>query len=163
MRDEVEDVEPGDALRLEHLRGEGLRLLQQRGEQIARLHFALAGALHVEHGGLEHAAERQRLLGLALGAAAELLDVLLEIAIELGAQLAEIDTARGEDLLALDVVGEHVEQVLGGEVGVTPRRGLTLRDAEQQSRRRRKTLPRHSSSMLARSGKPCSRASSCTP
>ena len=79
MRDELEDVEPGDALRVEQPRGVRLRLLQDRGEDVARLHFLALRALDVQHGGLQHAAERRGLFGLALVAALQLLDRLVEI------------------------------------------------------------------------------------
>ena len=115
---------------LEHLRREGLRLLQDRGEDVARLHFLSPGALHVQHGRLQHAAERQRLVGLALLPAAELLDGLVQVFVQLAPQLGQVGPARREDLLAFRVVGERVKQVLERQVRVTPRRRLAEGDGE---------------------------------
>ena len=88
VRDVVEDVEPRDALRGEQLRRIRLRLLQHRREHVAGAHLLTAGALDVQHGGLQHAAERQRLLGLRLRPAAELLDRLREVRVEVACAAA---------------------------------------------------------------------------
>ena len=86
----------------------------------------------MQHGGLQDAPERERLIRLALAPARVLLDVLLQVMIEIRAQLRQIGAARGEDPLAFGVVGEHVQQVLDGEVRVAPRHGLPIRHAQQQ-------------------------------
>ena len=52
-------------------------LLQRRREHVARLHFLAAGALDVQHRRLQHAPERQRLLGLLLLAARNCSTVLV--------------------------------------------------------------------------------------
>ena len=78
--------------------GEQLRrvrpvLLQRRRDDVARMHFLPAGALHVEHRRLEHAPERQRLLGLLLLTARELLDRILEVLVEIAPQLRHVGAA----------------------------------------------------------------------
>ena len=57
-------------------RGVRLRLLKDGRADVAGLHFLPLRALHVQHGGLQHAAERRRLFRLALLAARHLLDRL---------------------------------------------------------------------------------------
>ena len=130
MRDVVEDVEPRDPLRLQQLRRLRLGLLQHRREQIARLYFA-AGALHVQHRGLQGAAEGQRLIRLALFAAREGFNLLVQVAIEQTAQVRQIRAAGGEDAFALGVVREHVEQMLERQVGVPARGGLAIGDTQE--------------------------------
>ena len=76
VRDVLEDVEPGDALRGEQLRRVRPVLLERRRDDVAGMHFLAAGALDVQHRRLQHAPERQRLLGLLLLAARELLDAI---------------------------------------------------------------------------------------
>ena len=132
MGDVLEHVEPGDALVGEQLRGVRLVLLQRGGEHVARLHFLPSGALHVQHRRLQHAAERERLLRLLLLAAAELLDRLLQVLVEIAAQLRQIRAARGEDPLAVLIVRERVEQVLERQVRVTPRRSLRGRPRSER-------------------------------
>ena len=127
MGDELEDVEAGDALVREQLRRERLVLLQRGGQHVARLDFLAACALHVQDGGLQHAAEGQRLLRLFLLAAAVLLDRVLQVLIEILAQPRQVGAARGENPLAIVVVRERVEQVLDGEVRVPARRRLAIR------------------------------------
>ena len=93
MRDVLEDVEPRDALLREQPRGVRLRLLQDGGEDVAGLHFLPLRALHVQHGGLQHAPERRRLLGLALLSALELLDRLVEIVVQILPQPRQVGAA----------------------------------------------------------------------
>ena len=118
----------------EQLRRVRLGLLQRRREHVARLHFLPARALHVQHRRLQHAAERQRLLRLLLLAARELLDVLVEVLVEIAAELRQIGAARGEDPLAVRVVRQRVEQVLQRQVRMTPRGRLAVGDREDDSR-----------------------------
>ena len=96
-------------------------------------------ALHVQHRGLQHAAERRRLFGLALLAASGLLDRLVEVRVELAPQLGKVGAAGREDALAVGVVRERVEQVLEREVGVPARDGFAERDVENDFERRRRT------------------------
>ena len=140
VRDVLEHVEPGDALRRQQLRRVRLGLLQHRREHVARLHFLAPGALHVQHRGLQHAAERQRLLGLLLLAAAELLDRVVEVLVEIAAQLRQIGAAGGQDPLAVRIVRQRVEQVLERQVGVPPRRRLAVRDGQDDFERRAEHL-----------------------
>jgi hypothetical protein len=128
VADEVQDVQARDALAFEQLRGERLVLLQHRGEQIAGLHLGPAGALHVQHGGLERAAEGKGLLRLLLPSVRELFDLLRQVLVQLRSQRGQIGAARVEDLLALGVVGQDIQKMLEGEVGVTARGRLAIGD-----------------------------------
>ena len=130
MRDVLEDVEPRDAVLRQQLRGMALGLLQKRREQVADLRVLPLRALHVQDGGLQHATERRRLLGLALLAAREPLDRFVEVEIEVPPQAAEVDAARGEDALAVGIVGERVQQVLEGQVRVLAGNRLAKRDVQ---------------------------------
>ena len=86
MRDEFEDVEPRDALRLEQTRRLRLRLLEDRRQDVAGVHFGALRALDVQDGRLQDAPERRRLLRLALVTAPELLDRLLQVLVQLAPQ-----------------------------------------------------------------------------
>ena len=70
-----------------------LRLLQNRREDVAGLRLLPLRALDVQHRGLQHAAERRRLLGLALLAARQLLDRLVEVGAEIAPQPGQIGAA----------------------------------------------------------------------
>ena len=130
VRDELEDVEPRDALLAEQDRRMGLRLLQDRRQHVAGMHFVALRALHVEHGRLQHAAERRGLLRLALVAARQLLDRFVEVVVQLAAQRREIGAAGLENPLAVGVVQQRVEQVLERQVRVPPRDGFAIRDVK---------------------------------
>ena len=130
MRDVLEDVEPRHALVGQQLRRVGLRLLQRRREHVSRLHFLPPRALHVQHGRLQHAAERHRLLRLFLLAARELLDVLVEVLVEIAAELRQIRAAGGQDPLAVRIVRQRVEQVLERQMRMTASRRLAVGDRE---------------------------------
>ena len=84
----------------------------------------------MQHGGLQHAAERQRLLRLLLLAARELLDRLLQVLVEIAAELRQVGAARREDPLAVGVVRERVEQVLERQVRVPPRGRFAIGDGQ---------------------------------
>ena len=90
MGDVVEDVEACDALLREEARRLGLRLLQDRREEVALPHLAAPRALDVQHRRLQHAAEGERLLGLAALPAGHAVDAVLEDVLEGHAQRAEI-------------------------------------------------------------------------
>jgi hypothetical protein len=115
---------------VEGLRGERLRLLHDGGQDVARLHLLTPRALHVEDGGLQHAAERERLIRLALLAARELLDRFLQVVVQLAPKLRQVRAAGGEDLLAVRVVREGVEQMFQRQVRVPPRRRLAEGDGQ---------------------------------
>src|SRR5262249_41012921 len=83
VRDEVEDVEAGDAVTVEQPRRFSPRLLEDRRENVAGLHFRFLSALDMQDGRLQHALERRRLLGLPLLPALQVLDALLEMIIQL--------------------------------------------------------------------------------
>jgi hypothetical protein len=136
VRDVVEDVEAREALRLEQLRGVRLRLLHQGGEHVAGLHLGPPGALHVEHGRLEHAAEGERLLGLALASARELLDRALQEPVEVVPDAGHVGAAGLEDALAVGIVRQRVEQVLQRQVRMPAARRFAVRDRQDDLERR---------------------------
>ena len=130
MADEVQDVEAGDTLAVEQLRRERLVLLQHRREQIAGLHFRPAGALHVQHGRLQHSPEGHGLRGVLFATARKLLDLLAQIGVEHLAELRQIGAAGAEDGFAVGVVSKRVEQVFERQVRVATRGGLAVRDGQ---------------------------------
>ena len=130
VRDVLEDVEPRHALRREELRRVRLGLLERGREHVARLDFLPPGALHVQHRRLQHAAERHRLIRFLLLAALELLDVLVEVLVEVAAELRQIGAAGGEDALAVGIVRQRVEQVLQRQVRMMPGGRLAVRHGE---------------------------------
>jgi hypothetical protein len=130
VRDVLENVEACDALTGQQLRREGFVLLKRRGKHVAGLHFLPTGALHVQHGRLEHAAEGKCLLRLFLLAASVLLDRIPQVLIEILAKLRKVRSAGSKDPLAVLVVCQRVQQVLERQMGVTPRRCLTIGDSE---------------------------------
>ena len=130
VRDVFEDVEPGDALPGEQLRRVRPVLLQRRRDDVARLHFLPSRALHVEHRRLQHAPERERLLGLLLLTARELLDRVLKVLVEIAPELRHVGAAGGEDPLAVRIVRQRVEQVLERQVRVTPRGRFAVGDGQ---------------------------------
>ena len=97
---------------------------------IAARHFVAPGTLHVQDGRLQHAAERQGLLRFALAAASPLLERLGQVPVEIHPELPQINTDGGEDLLALGIVCKREQQVLERQVRMTPRRGLTVCDGQ---------------------------------
>jgi hypothetical protein len=107
-----------------------LGLLQKGREQVADLRVLPLSALHVQHGGLQHATECRRLLGLALFASPEPLDRFVEVEIEVPPEAAEVHAARGEDAFAVAVVCERIQQVLEGQVRVLAGDGLAKRDVQ---------------------------------
>ncbi len=114
----------------QQLRRKRLVLLQRCREHVARLDFLPARALHVQHGRLQHAPERERLLGLLLLSASELLDRFLEVFVEISPELRQICAARGENPLAVLIVRQRVQQVLERQVRMTPRCRLAVCDGE---------------------------------
>ena len=130
MRDEVEDVEPGDALRLEQARRIRFGLLQDRRQHVAGIHLGALRALDVQHRRLQHAPERGRLFRLALLAAAQLFHRAFEILIELSPQAHQVGARALQNPFAFRVMGERVQQVLEREVRVPPRYGLAVGDRQ---------------------------------
>ena len=61
---------------------------------------------------------------------AELLDRLLQVLVEILAQLRQVGAAGGEDPLAVRIVRERVEQVLERQVGMPPRGRLAVGDGQ---------------------------------
>ena len=136
VRDEVEDVEPRDVVLAEQLSGVGLRLLQHRGNDVAGVCHVALRALHMQDGGLQHAAECHRLLRVLRGATLLLFDRLVEILVEVAAQLWQVDTAGGENGFTVRIVRQGVEQVFQRQVRVTARDGLAERDVQDDFERR---------------------------
>ena len=128
VRDVLEDVEPRDPVLGEQPRGVRLRLLHDRGEDVARVRFLALRRLHVQDRRLQHLAERGGLLGLVAAAARHALDRRLEIRAQVAAQLVEIGAARREDPLAVRIVRQDVEQMLEREKGVAARHRFAQRD-----------------------------------
>ena len=107
-----------------------LRLLQNRGEDVAGVRFVALSALDVENRGLQHAAEGERLLGLLVDAAAQPFDRRIEVRAERSPQSVHVGAARLEDPFAVGVVRERVQQVLERQIRVTPRDRLAKRNIQ---------------------------------
>ncbi len=150
--DEVEDVEPGHALPGEDLHRVGARLAHERRQHVPDPGLVLAGALHVDDGGLQDPAEGERLLRRAARARGQLLHRLLQELGELVAQARHVGPRRLQDLLAVGVVGGGEEEVLHGQVGVPPHHGLPGRHVEHALQGRVEHL--QASSIPARRGNP---------
>lgn len=97
MGDVVDHVDACHALLLEQKHGLAFLLAEDRHQHVGAGDFALAGALHMEHGTLQHALEAQGRLSLAVlvmdgdqrrGGIDELLQVVLEL-VEIGATGAQ--------------------------------------------------------------------------
>ena len=75
-----------------------------------------AGGLDVHRGALQHALERERLVGPGLLALGQLLDLLVEEALEVAAQLLDVAAALGDDVGAARIVEHREQQVLERQV-----------------------------------------------
>ena len=123
--DVVDNVDARHALLLEQEHCLAFLFAEDRHQHIGAGHFALAGALHVEHGTLQHTLEAQGRLRLAVlvmhrdqrgGRIDELLQVVLEF-VEIGATGAQ----NGRGSL---IVKECQQQVFDGHELMTLRTGL---------------------------------------
>ena len=130
MRDVFEHVEPRDALLGEQARRLGLRLLENGGADVSGLHLLPLRALHVQHGGLQHPAERRRLFGLPLLAARDLHERFVEVGVEVAPQPLQVRAARDQDALAVGIVRERVQQMLERDVRMPAGDGLPIGDGE---------------------------------
>jgi len=153
VRDVVQHVQPGDALRGQQLGRVRFLFLEHGSQHVAGPHLITPGALHVQYGRLQHAAEGERLLRLPVAAAAELLERLRQVRVEVDAELAQIRADGGENLFALGIVRKRVEQVLERQVCMPPRACFPVgnRENDFQSGAEHVGL-RYSSSMTAFSG-----------
>ena len=79
-----------------------------------------ARGLDVHRRALQHALERERLIGPGLLAFGQLLDLLVEEALEIAAQLLDIAAALGDDVGAARIVEDRQQQVLERQVLVAP-------------------------------------------
>ena len=122
---------------------------RMRREQIADLRFLPLRALHVQHRRLQRAAERRRLLGLALLSARQRFDRVVEAVADVPPQQRQIGAARRENALAVGIVRERVQQVLEREIGVAARDRLAERDMEHDFDG---SGEHQASSMVARNG-----------
>ncbi len=104
VREVLEHVEARDALLGQQLRRARLRLLQDGRDQIAHLRFLPLRALHVQHRGLQRAAERRRLLGLALLSARKRFDRVVQAVGDVSPQQRQVGAARRENALAVGIV-----------------------------------------------------------
>ncbi|MCY1173017.1 hypothetical protein D9M73_131660 [compost metagenome] len=125
MGDVVDHVDAGHALLLEQEHGLAFLFAEDRHQHVGAGHFALARALHVEHGTLQHALEAQGWLGFTVfvvdrdqrrGGVDELLQVMLEL-VEIGATGAQ----NGRGSL---IVKECQQQMLDGHELMTLRTSL---------------------------------------
>ena len=150
VRDVLEHVEARDPLGQEQRYRARVRLLEDRGEQVARLDLVLLGVLGVGDRGLQDPVERERLARLDRLVTRLLLHVLLEEPVELALQPPQVSARVPQDLRALVVVGEGVQEVLDRQVGVPPR--IRLAKGGLQRQLELSVDLAHSGSTPARSG-----------
>jgi hypothetical protein len=136
LRDPVrhvpQHVETRDPLPAEQ--GDGVRvgLLEDRRDEIARLHLLLLRAFRLADRPLKHAVKREGLLRLARVLLGALLDVLLEEALELPLEPCDARTGVAKNLGSALVVKQRVEQVLDREVRVPLRHRLAKGRLQRQ-------------------------------
>ena len=132
VRDVLEQVEPRDALRAQQRHRVGIRLLEQRREQIARVDLGLLRARAVRERVLEHAVEGERLARLDRLVAGHALEIVGQELLERRLQRGHVRAGVQQDLLAALVVRERVEQVLDRQVGIPAHDGLAQGGLQRQ-------------------------------
>ena len=130
VRDVLEDVEPRDALLREQDRRLGLRLLQNRREDVADLGVLPLRALHVHDRGLQDPAECRRLFRFVLLSARERFDRFVEVRVQAPSELRKIRPAGAEDALAVGIMCQRIQQMLQGEIRVPAGNSLAERNVE---------------------------------
>ena len=106
-------------LAVEQKHGVALLLAEDRDQHVADADFLLAARLHVEHRPLQHPLEAERRLHLALLAFLEARGRLIDVLLELLAQLREIRAAGAQHLAHLGGVEYREQQVLDRQILVT--------------------------------------------
>ena len=84
VRDVLQHVEPRDALRAQQRHGVRVGLLEDRGDEIPRLDLVALGVVGVRERLLDHAVEGERLAGLDRLLAGLALDLVVEVALQVG-------------------------------------------------------------------------------
>jgi len=103
----------------------------KRRQDVAGPHLVAPGALHMEDARLERTAEGQRLLRFLVGTPGGVVPPAPQEGVQIPAQAGDVGPARGEDLLALEIVGHDVQQVLGASGAHAGAPPLAVRDVEQ--------------------------------
>ena len=112
VRDVVHRVVAGHVLLLQEIGGVAFALGEDRDEHVGAGHLLAARGLHVDHGALDDALEaggRLRLLAVDVD---EVRELGVDIFVQVGAQLVEIDVAGAHDRRRVLVVGQREEQML---------------------------------------------------
>ena len=148
--DVLEHVETRDSLGAQQRHGVGVRLLEERGDQVPGFDLLLLRPLAVPHGALEHAVEGQRLERLEGLVARHALQVLGEEALEARLERPDLPAGVAQDVDTLFVVEQRVEEMLDRHVGVPAHHGLAEGRLQGQTHRARDLA--HSLSVPARSG-----------
>ena len=132
MRDVVQDIQSRNALRLQQLGRKRVGLLQSRRQHVAEPDFVFPGALDVQDGVLQDALERQRLVRLpAPRRAGELLEGTEKL-VQRVTQRGEVATAGRQNLFAVGVVRQGIQQVLERQMSMTPSRSLAVGDVQDE-------------------------------
>ncbi len=119
VRDVFKHAQPGQALGLQIVDGEGVFLLQHGGQEIPGLDLGLAGGLDVQDGPLHGPLHADRLHDLVLRPGADL-EMVHEKLHQLLAQPIQVNAAPLQDGLPVGVQGITVEQMLQGQELVLP-------------------------------------------
>jgi hypothetical protein len=117
VSDEVDHVQPGDALLVQVVHGMRILLAEDRDQHVGAGHFLLAaaGGLHMHDRALDHALEAQRRLRVDLVGAADRRRVFLDEAEQALAQIVGIGRTGAQNLRGGGVVEQRHQQVLDGD------------------------------------------------
>jgi hypothetical protein len=132
VRDVLQQIEPRDPLRAQQRHRVGIRLLEERRQQIAGIDLGLLGVLAVRDRVLEHAVEGQRLARIHRLVARHALEIVGKKLLERALERGQVRPGVQQDLLAALVVRERVEQMLDRQVRVPARDGLAQGGLERE-------------------------------
>ncbi len=124
VRDEIDDVEPGHALLVQVVHGVRVLLAEDGDQHVGAGDFllAVAGALHVHDGALDHPLETERRLGVRFRVRRQDRGVVGDEVLQVLAQILDVARARAQHFRGRRIVEQREQQVLDGDEFVS---GLT--------------------------------------
>ena len=122
--DVPEQVQAGDPLALQQVDGVGVALAIEGDQDVAAVDLLLAARLHLQRRALQHPLERLGVLGFPVRPAGERRLGLVQVLLELAAQLGQPGAARAQDAGRHRIAEQGIEQVLQRDVLVAPRLGF---------------------------------------
>ncbi len=117
VADEVDDVQPRHALLVQVVHRVRVLLAEDRHQHVGAGHFllAVAGALHVHDGALDHALEAERGLGIRLRVGRQDRRVVGDEVLQALAQILDVAGAGAQHFGGRRVVEQRQQQVLDGD------------------------------------------------